>query len=368
MTDLLLRHGQEIEADAWDRFVSRHAAGHVLQTSPWAELKASFGWSAQRVALADRSDGTLVAGAQVLYRRLPAGLGWFAYVPRGPLVAWEAIGGDQSDDGQAMQQFVRVLEALRDVARARGAVGLMVEPEVPDSGAARKALEAVGLSPAPVTVQPPRTLVVSLLPEEDEILAAMKSKTRYNVRLAGRKGVTVRQAEEQDIPAFNALMETTADRNEFGVHDPAYYRMAYDLFVPRGWATLLLAEVEGQSVAAVMVFALGSRSWYFYGASANVHRNLMPTYLLQWEAMRWAKAKGCATYDLWGVPDADKATLEDEFLERGDGLWGVYRFKRGWGGQLERTVGAWDQPLAPLRYRAYRWLAGLRHQATSGFG
>ena len=86
----------------------------------------------------------------------------------------------------------------------------------------------------------------------------------------------------------------------------------------------------------------------FYGASSDAHRNLMAPYAIQWAAMRWAKARGCSTYDLWGVPDQDEEILENEFVERTDGLWGVYRFKRGFGGQVIRCVGLWEQSLHPL--------------------
>jgi Uncharacterized protein involved in methicillin resistance len=92
--------------------------------------------------------------------------------------------------------------------------------------------------------------------------------------------------------------------------------------------------------SSVPVFARGRRAWYVYGASNDQERNRMPTYLLQWEAMRWARARGAEEYDLWGVPDADEETLEAHFTERSDGLWGVYRFKRGFGGQVKRAAQA----------------------------
>jgi len=327
-----------IAPDVWDRFVAAHPDGHVLQTSPWGALKAQSGWADERVGLARR--GELVAGAQVLYRRLPAGLGRLAYVPKGPLVDW-------ADE----EQLAGLLATLDRAARSRGAVVLTVEPDLPDEPLHRERLRALGFHPAPFSaIQPRRTLVVDISPDEETILAAMKSKTRYNVRLAARKGVTVREATEADLPAFHALMAATAARDRFGVHAPAYYEAAYRLFVPQDRARLLLAEVEEEPVAALMVFALPPRAWYFYGASGDAHREKMPTYLLQWEALRWAKSLGCTTYDLWGVPDEDEATLEAEFTRRRDGLWGVYRFKRGFGGHLVRSVGAWDRVYAPLRY------------------
>jgi lipid II:glycine glycyltransferase (peptidoglycan interpeptide bridge formation enzyme) len=299
-------------------------------------------------------DGTPIAGAQVLYRRLPAGLGQLAYVPRGPVVDW-------ADEAQVSA----LLETIERVARPRGAIALTIEPELSDAAMHSNRLLALGFSPAPVTIQPPRTIVVDLAGDEDAILAAMKSKTRYNIRLAGRRGVTVREANEQDLPAFHALMATTGDRDDFGVHTPAYYELAYRLFVPRDCARLLLAEVKGEPVAALMVFALATKAWYLYGASADAHREKMPTYILQWEAIRWARSRGCTTYDLWGIPDASEEQLEAEFTARQDGLWGVYRFKRGFGGQIVRCVGTWDRALAPLRYRVYRWLLTLRGQTQA---
>lgn len=340
-----------IAPDVWDDFVAAHPDGHILQTGAWGALKSQFGWAGERVGLA--RGGELVAGAQVLYRRLPAGLGRLAYVPKGPLVDW-------ADE----EQLAALLAALDHAARSRGAIALTIEPDLPDEPVHRECLRALGFRPAPFgAVQPRRTIIVDISPAEGAVLAAMKSKTRYNVRLAGRKGVTVREATEADLPAFHALMAATAARDRFGVHAPAYYEAAYRLFVPRGRARLLLAEVEApplpppkvgggaEAVAALIVFALPPRAWYFYGASGDAHREKMPTYYLQWEAIRWAKSLGCATYDLWGVPDEDEATLETEFTQRRDGLWGVYRFKRGFGGQLVRSVGAWDRVYAPLRYR-----------------
>ncbi len=346
-----------IASDAWDRFVAGHAHAHVLQTSPWGALKSQFGWVAERAGLIH--GGKPVAGAQVLYRQLPARLGRLAYVPKGPVVTWDNE-----------EQLGECLALLDQAARAQGAIALTIEPDLPDETTHRERMRALGFRPSPLdSVQPRRTIVVDVSPEEDAILAAMKSKTRYNVRLAGRKGVVVREATEADLPAFNQLMAATSERDRFGVHAPGYYEAAYRLFVPHNRARLLLAEVAGEAVAAAMAFALSPRSWYFYGASSDAHREKMPTYLLQWEAMRWAKSLGCTTYDLYGVPDEDEAVLEAEFTQRHDGLWGVYRFKRGFGGRLVRSLGAWDRVYAPARYRLYRrmldarrWIVNARRQ------
>jgi peptidoglycan pentaglycine glycine transferase (the first glycine) len=181
----------------------------------------------------------------------------------------------------------------------------------------------------------------------------MKQKTRYNIRLAEKKGITVRTWD--DIPAFHQMMLVTGGRDQFGVHSLEYYRRAYELFHPTGMAELLAAEFEGKPLAALMVFARGRRAWYIYGASTDEERNRMPTYLLQWEAMKWARAKGAEEYDLWGVPDEDEATLEANFESRHDGLWGVYRFKRGFGGAVKRSQQAVDRVYHPMLYKLYLW-------------
>ncbi len=149
-------------------------------------------------------------------------------------------------------------------------------------------------------------------------------------------------------------MALTARRDGFAIHSAAYYEAAYHLFVAAGHGSLLLAEhpaQPGRLLAGLMVLAWGDTACYMYGASAGEQRELMPTYLLQWEAMLWARQRGCRLYDLWGVPDEDEATLEAHLTARHDGLWGVYRFKRGFGGRLVRTIGAWDLVYAPVRYR-----------------
>jgi len=320
----------QVDAPAWEAFLQAHPNAHILQTAAWGALKSAFGWYAFRLVAGK-------AGAQVLFRPLPGGF-TVAYIPKGPLgppEAWEALWPE--------------VDAL---CKRERAVFLKVEPDLwEDTPAA--AVPPRGFRESPHAIQPRRTLVVSLADDEAAILARMKQKTRYNIRLAARKGVTVRPWE--DTQAFYRLMAETGERDGFGVHAAGYYQKAYELFHAQGAVELLVAEYEGEPLAALMVFARGRRAWYFYGASTGKHRNKMPTYLLQWEAMRWAKRRGCTEYDLWGVPDADEATLEAEFTTRREGLWGVYRFKRGFGGVLRRAP-VWDRVYRPLLYSLYRAL------------
>jgi peptidoglycan pentaglycine glycine transferase (the first glycine) len=374
MTSTPQRFHRPAEQASWDALVAAAPQGHLLQSWAWGELKSRFGWRVQRFAV----EG---ACAQVLYRHLPAGLGSIAYVPKGPLLDW-------TDSAAAR----RMLEAIRPLALAQRAICLKIEPNaaekagapccsgmpeehdeaqkpsIADGTAARtpdlaERLAALGFRPSTQTVQPRRTLLIDLDAEPEALLARMKQKTRYNIRLATRRGVQVRAGREEDLPAFYHLMQRTAERDGFGIHTQDYYESAHHLLVKPGLGRLLLAEHEGTLLAGMVVMAFAGEACYMYGASADEGRNLMPTYLLQWESMLWAKEMGCQTYDLWGVPDEEAEVLEAGFPERSEGLWGVYRFKRGFGGRLVRSPGAWDLVYAPLRYRLYQAAVTLyRHR------
>lgn len=338
------------EADAeWDKFVARHPHGSILQTTHWAMLKGRFGWTPQRVWL--RKDGQLVAGAQILIRSVAFGLIKMAYIPHGPLVNW--------DDAE----LVDVLMNQIDLAAYRNRAGILkMEPLLwqDEFGAERwQALcEKEGMLAGTDTIQPPRTMLVDLRPQPDTILDSFKQKTRYNIRLAAKKGVTVRQGTVEDLPAFNRLMHITGQRNEFGVHAPEYYRDAYNLFSPEQ-RVMLLAEYEGKPLVGAMIFANGPMATYLFGGSSNEERERMPTYAVQWAAIEWAKARGCDWYDLWGVPDTEPDELEAQFESRNDGLWGVYRFKRGFNGWVRRTVGPADRVYNRLVYRLYQRRRGM---------
>jgi peptidoglycan pentaglycine glycine transferase (the first glycine) len=353
----------QLDPIGWDTFVQNHPAAHLLQSSGWGKLKSRFGWRSEIVTVPD-TNSMPIAGAQVLYRRV-AGL-TMAYVPRGPLTNW--------DDPSLTDAL---FEALATACRRQGALFLKLEPELPDTPLNRTRLASYGLRPSPQTVQPPSSIVLDLRGDEDEILLRMKSKWRYNIRVAERKGVTVRCATRADLPAFNDLMHITGARDGFAIHSPDYYAAAFDLLVP-DHAAFLLAEYEGELLAVLVVAVTGQTAWYLWGASGERARNRMPNHALQWAAMRWARARGATRYDLWGIPDdlgkvahglqrGESCGISSEALPidlealPGGGLWGVYRFKQGFGGHLVRTVGAWDLPLSGWGYAAYRvglWVKG----------
>ena len=310
----------EIFFSDWKKYLDDHPDAHLLQTGEWGELKSAFGWDPVRII---PDDGP---ACQILFRRLPLGL-TLAYLPKVAFSNWQLAVGEE------------FWAEIDSVCKKRHAVFLKIESDCWEEELTTSHFPLAIVSPH--NIQPPRTVVVDLRSDEDDILACMKQKTRYNIRLAIKKDITVRAWD--NIPAFHEMMQITGGRDGFGVHSLDYYRRAYELFHPTGMAELLVAEYEGTPLAALMVFARGRRAWYVYGASNNQERNRMPTYLLQWEAMRWARNKGAEEYDLWGVPDVDEETLETHFTERSEGLWGVYRFKRGFGGEVKRAAQALDR-------------------------
>ena len=320
----------QITPDIWEAYLKNQPNAHILQTPTWGHLKAAFHWTPHYVRHKD-------IGAMILFRRLPLGKS-VAYIPRGPV---------GEGDWSALWPSVDAL------CQKENAVFLRVEPDIwQPVDAAFIERQLPGFVPSTQSTQPPRTIIVDLNAHEEALLMAMKSKTRYNIRLAVRKDVVVQQSS--DIALFHRMSLTTGERDEFGIHSLSYYQRAYELFSAQDACALLIATFQGQPLAGLMAFAHGNRAWYFYGASTNQERNRMPTYLLQWEAMRWAKNKGCQNYDLWGVPDFPEAELEEKFLTRSDGLWGVYRFKRGFGGQVQRTIGTWDRIYSHLVYKLYQ--------------
>ncbi|NOK85829.1 MAG: Lipid II:glycine glycyltransferase (Peptidoglycan interpeptide bridge formation enzyme) [Chloroflexi bacterium AL-W] len=329
----------------WDSFVRAQPRAHALQLYAWGQLKAAFSWEVVRVSIQDEGQN-IIAAAQILLRALPLRLGKMAYLPMGVYAP--------------PQHTADLWQAIHKAARAHGARFLKWEPGIYGTDEPVPDFEQLGFRLSPQTIQPPNTLLIDLDADDDTLLARMNQGTRRKIRTGDKKGVRFYQGTAADVGAFTAMMQTTGSRNEFGVHTASYYQMAFDLFAADDTAALFMAEHEGDTLAGIMVFAVGTGAWYLYGASSDVKRNLMGTYGVQWQAIQWAREKGYAYYDLWGIPDADEAMLEAQFESRADGLWGVYGFKRGFGGRVARSVGAWDYVYNPVIYAAYKAALRLR--------
>jgi peptidoglycan pentaglycine glycine transferase (the first glycine) len=334
--------------DAWNDLVRPLPAAHVLQTWEWGDFKQrTTGWQAERIAY--QQDGETVAAAQILTRHV--GPLRVMYVPKGPAL-------DYTKDGR----FAAVLDHLQMLARQRGAIWLKIDPDVvigtgipgeddarPDSAgqAVTQMLTDRDWRFSADQVQFRNTITLDLTRPADDILMDMRQSTRRKVRTAAKKAVTIRDAGLDDIPTLYELYAATGSRDNFLIRPLDYYRDAWGTFMEAGLAHALLAEYEGTPIAHVILLHFGSKCWYFYGASSSEERQRMPNYGLQWAAMQWAQAAGYPVYDFWGAPD--------DFVES-DRMWGVYTFKRGFGGTVVRHMGAWDYAPYPLLYRAYTTL------------
>ena len=344
------------DSTQWNSQIKDLPGAHALQTWEWGQVKSRFGWEPYPLLWRDDA-GDVCAAALLLRRRVAAsfgGVGSFSlplsvmYVPRGPLLDWSDL-----------PLAKKVLEDLQSFARQRWGVFVKIDPDLPvgfglpgEDGseddpagiAIREHLIADGWHFSDEQIQFRNTVHVDLTEDEDTLLMGMKSKTRYNIRLAERRGVTVRGGGFNDIDLLYRMYAHTAVRDDFLIRGKAYYQTVWQTFFNAGLAEPLVAEVEGQPVGGAVIFRFGGRAWYMHGMSMDEHREKMFNYRLQWEAMLRSRVAGCRTYDMWGAPDS--------FTED-DPLWGVYRFKDGFGGQVVRTLGAWDFPLRPLIYKAY---------------
>lgn len=275
--------------------------------------------------------------ALVLWRRLPLGLR-IAYVPRGPVF-------DHDDAGQ----LDAALEALARMARSRRAIFLKVDPEIP---AERRDLVEVyrrhGFFRSAQDVQPVvATLELNLRQDEERILAGLDKDTRWSVRTAERRGVLVAERnDESALAAFADLYAQTGKRADFITRPRAYYLETWRRVLWDGHAGLFVALVGDEIAACAMPFWCGDRALYMYGASGDAARKSYASYLLQWHCIREAKRRGFARYDLGGVP------LEPS---EDDPLYGVYLFKKGFGGRRIAFAGAYDVTANQALYRA--WLA-----------
>lgn len=326
----------------WNDFVASSSCCNVTQSYEWGELASHLGASeALRVGVKD-GEGKLCAAMLVLVAPLPVLKIPYFYAPRGPIV------DDPNDPALTV-----LLNYVRAEARKRQVCMLKVEPSVADGDVHwLTALQQRGFEPNPYASHIRHEWILDIQPEEQALLKGMKEKWRYNIRLAGRKGVTIREGSgKEDLDAFYRLYEVTSDRDRFVINSRDHYEDILRLFGEEKRARLLLAEYEGQVIAGTITITMGRWSWYMFGASGNEHRERMPNHLLQWTAMRWAREQGCWYYNFRGIPDV---------LEEGQELWGVYLFKRGFSGYPLRFLQTHDLVYRPLIYQAYRRLLDVK--------
>jgi len=327
----------EDERERFNTFVAFAPKGHILQSYEWGEVKAGTGWLPLRLVVED--SGTILAAVSLLERRVPVINKNIFYAPRGPVL-----------DYSNTRLFDFLLEEVGKVAAQRGAFVLKIDPDVPSSNTevAGYLKERGFRSQANQDfegIQPRYVFRMDITPDLNRLSSNLHHKTRYNIRLAKRKGVVVKEnCTREDLRAFYDILIVTAERDNFLIRSFSYFETLWDCLVEKGLAKLFMAEYEGKYIAGTLAFIFGDKAWYIYGASANEFRNVMPNYLLQWTMISWAKENGCTMYDFRGVPGN---------LTEDNPLYGLYRFKKGFGAEYVEFLGEMDLVYSPFYYRAY---------------
>lgn len=336
-----------VEDREWDSFLAQISGGHHVQTSLWGQVKASLGWEVLRLIV--RNNDGIVAGAQLLMRPMPV-VGNYGYLSKGPVFA--------IDDPFLFELVVERLKQLVKVYHIRNLIiqppdnGQKLEAKLPDWGF-RLSADKLGLS---------ATVVVDLTTDLDQLLAQMKSKTRYNIRLGQRKGITVREGAEEDIGAFYQMLTATGERQGFVSNSEQYYVDQWRILEPHGYCKLFLAEYQGEPVSGLLAITFGDTVLYKRGAWSGRHGNLRPNEVMHWSAIEWAKSHGYRYYDFEGIDsDAARKMIADQPIPK-SALQSVTRFKTGFGGKIEllpKTYSYIDNRLLKWSYEtAYPKIAG----------
>ncbi len=357
-----------MNSNIWNEIISKLPNPHFLQTYEWGQVKAKYGWEPIYLIWTEKqlsvissqsfstenwsliSDNCLAACLvlkRTILRNAFAARVSILYAPKGPLLDWS---------NESLRN--RVFDDLQTFAKKQGAIFLKIDPDIVlgrgvESGNSDQVITSEmkrrGWVESQEQIQFKNTVIIDLSESEENLLARMKQKTRYNIRLAEKKGVSIREGKLDDLENLYRMYAETSVRDGFVIRDENYYMTVWKIFMQSAVsnqpsAVPLIAEVDNEPVAAIFLFMFAGRAYYVYGMSRNAHREKMPTYLLQWEAMKVAKSNRCMTYDLWGAPD---------MFDESDSMWGVYRFKEGLGGEVIRTLGAYDFAPNKILYKLY---------------
>ena len=342
-----MRDASNADLGQWDELVTSNPdGGHFLQTRSWGEFKRMHGWKPRY--LVHKANGKTIA-LLALQRHL-SGLGTIWYVPKGPGVS-------------GTEQLAGLVGPIRDSAAA---FCVKIEPELEDGMSTSDALAGLGLVKARHDVQVNRaTIVVDLRDDEERLLASFKPKTRYNIRLASRRGVEVGPVPLDDdaVDVMYELMSATRDRAGFTLRTRDYFAGYWRLLEANSQGQLFFARWQGRVLAGAFAAFLGRKAWYKDGGSLKEHSDVMAPHLLQWEVMRWLRSRGIESYDLVAVPRRVE-------LAPAHPLWGLYRFKSGFSDHVVEYAGTWDLPVNSTRYSLWsavverslhQWAHRVRH-------
>jgi len=320
------------DKERWNKLVETAPAFCLMQSYEWGEFKETQGWKAQRLAL--KENGNLIAGVQVLFRPILNGLLSVAYIPRGPIIQVEDRSGVEA-----------LLSAVHTLAHKSRAIFIKIEPYWEHNPATTRYLENQGFEVSKQTIQPRASIILDLTLEPKDLLLNMHRSTRYNIHVASRNGVSIQEGSESDLPSFYEMLSYTAERNKFPIRPFEYYKQEWLKFNRKGFVKLFFAKYDRKYIGARMAFFIGKYAADLHAASLTEFNYLKANPLLVWETMMWAKRNGCFFYDLWGIPDEVGEVYRKEECDpakKEGGLWGVYLFKRGFGGKVVYYSGAYD--------------------------
>jgi len=334
----------------WNKFVAENSSpSSFLQSWQWGKFKNKTQNVLRRYAIYDSEE--LVAVAQFLKVGLPGGK-FYLNCQRGPVWRQQTTNNKQ----QTTEILNLLVEEIKKTAKKEKIVFVRIAPPYDENYELR--IMNYGFQKPQILVhlkEPENTLLVDLTKTEEEILAGMHQKTRYNIKLAEKKGVKIRSWKPEDgsreVEEFYKLLQETAKRDGINIFGKAYYKNLVEFFSQNKEGglegQLFLAEFENKILAAIFVIGFGDSATYFYGASGNEARELMPNYLLQWTAIKWAKENGYKYYDFWGIEAEGTKNWE-----------GISRFKRGFAGEKTgkemKYFGVYDCVLDKKWYNLYR--------------
>lgn len=322
------------DEEEYTKFLENHERCNFQQSLEWARVKTS--WK-REVILAEDENKKIIGSLMVWVRKIPI-FGNIMYSARGPIC-----------DIHDMEVLQQLTEGAKELAKKYNAIVLRIEPDIKsDDEDFKNIMLQLGFSIKDDAknfreeIQPRYVFRLDTKGKtEDEIFKAFHQKTRYNVRLATKKGVTIKEGNKEDLKDFHKIMVTTGIRDGFITRPLEYFEKMYDELGPEHMK-VLLAYYEGKPIAGVIPIMYGNKTWYLYGASSNEHRNLMPNYLLQWEMIKIALSRKSDIYDLRGVPGiADNSN-------------GLYRMKKGFGAEYTEFVGEVYMPYKPMVYNLYK--------------
>ena len=308
----------------YKEFLEKHERCNFQQSLEWAEVKKP-NWKPE-VILAEDENEEIIGSLCVWIRKMPI-FGNMMYAARGPVGA-------------------------KELAKKYNAMVLRMEPDIlSDDQNFRDIVTSLGYKIKDDAkdfkdeIQPRYVFRLDIKDKtEEEIMAGFHQKWRYNIRLAGRKGVTIKEGNKEDLKDFHRIMIETGARDGFIIRPLAYFEKMYDCLGP-DHMKVLMAYYDGKPISGVIPIFYGNKTWYLYGASSNEHRNLMPNYLLQWEMIKMAIARKDDIYDFRGVSGV---------VDESHPQYGLYRFKKGFGATFTEFIGEVYLPFKPFTYKMYK--------------